>query len=399
MRLYNSQSLRVEDLEVLDNHVGIYVCGVTPYDTTHLGHAFTFLTFDILVRYLRHQGIDVTYVQNVTDIDDDILRKSKELGTTWDQLGQSEIAKFRKDMRDLNALEFDHYTAATDHIPQMQKLIASLIERGHAYESNGSVYFSVATDPEFGKVSHLKPEEWLPIANERGNFPDDPNKRDPIDFILWQATQPGEPYWDSPWGPGRPGWHIECSAMSMEYLGNTVDIHGGGYDLLFPHHECETAQSELATGHVPFTRYWMHVAMVDYIGNKMSKSLGNLVLARDMIENYGSNALRLCLFSNHYRNPWEFTDKCIQKWVPVASDILEAIETSSTEAGTPLDVTVQRGRFFEAMDNDLDTPTAIRQIVDITNRILQAPEDDDLRAAQKTLRELVGIIGLRTEAA
>jgi L-cysteine:1D-myo-inositol 2-amino-2-deoxy-alpha-D-glucopyranoside ligase len=399
MRLYNSQSLRVEDLEVLDNHIGIYVCGVTPYDTTHLGHAFTFLTFDILVRYLRHQGIDVTYVQNVTDIDDDILRKSKELGTTWDQLGQSEIAKFRKDMRDLNALEFDHYTAATDHIPQMQKLIASLIERGHAYESNGSVYFSVATDPEFGKVSHLKPEEWLPIANERGNFPDDPNKRDPIDFILWQATQPGEPYWESPWGPGRPGWHIECSAMSMEYLGNTVDIHGGGYDLLFPHHECETAQSELATGHVPFTRYWMHVAMVDYIGNKMSKSLGNLVLARDMIENYGANALRLCLFSNHYRNPWEFTDQCIQKWVPVASDILEAIETSSTGAGTTLDVTVQRDKFFAAMDNDLDTPTAIRQIVEITSKILQAPEEDDLRAAQRTLRELVEIIGLRTGAA
>jgi L-cysteine:1D-myo-inositol 2-amino-2-deoxy-alpha-D-glucopyranoside ligase len=399
MRLYNSQSLRVEDLEVLDNHIGIYVCGVTPYDTTHLGHAFTFLTFDILVRYLRHQGIDVTYVQNVTDIDDDILRKSKELGTTWDQLGQSEIAKFRKDMRDLNALEFDHYTAATDHIPQMQKLIASLIERGHAYESNGSVYFSVATDPEFGKVSHLKPEEWLPIANERGNFPDDPNKRDPIDFILWQATQPGEPYWESPWGPGRPGWHIECSAMSMEYLGNTVDIHGGGYDLLFPHHECETAQSELATGHVPFTRYWMHVAMVDYIGNKMSKSLGNLVLARDMIENYGANALRLCLFSNHYRNPWEFTDQCIQKWVPVASDILEAIETSSTGAGTTLDVTVQRDKFFAAMDNDLDTPTAIRQIVEITGKILQAPEEDDLRAAQRTLRELVEIIGLRTGAA
>jgi L-cysteine:1D-myo-inositol 2-amino-2-deoxy-alpha-D-glucopyranoside ligase len=395
MRLYNSQSLRVEELEVRDNHVGIYVCGVTPYDTTHLGHAFTFLTFDILVRYLRHQGIDVTYVQNVTDIDDDILRKSKELGTTWDELGRSEIAKFRKDMRDLNAIEFDHYTAATDHIPQMQDLIVKLVDGGHAYESNGSVYFSVASDPEFGKVSHLKPEEWLPIANERGNFPDDPNKRDPLDFILWQATKEGEPFWESPWGPGRPGWHIECSAMSMEYLGSTVDIHGGGYDLLFPHHECETAQSELATGHVPFTRYWVHVAMVDYIGNKMSKSLGNLVLARDMIENYGSDALRLCLFSNHYRNPWEFTDKCIQKWVPVAADILEALETSSTETGTELDVRVQESRFFDAMDNDFDTPTAIRQIVEIAGAILQAPEDDDLRTAQRTLRTLGGIIGLR----
>lgn len=397
MRLYNSQNLRVEDLEVLDNHIGIYVCGVTPYDTTHLGHAFTFLTFDILVRYLRYQGVDVTYVQNVTDIDDDILRKSKELGTTWDQLGQSEIAKFRKDMRDLNALEFDHYTAATEHIPQMVKLISKLVEGGHAYEANGSVYFSVKSDPEFGKISHLKPEEWLPIANERGNFPDDPNKQDPLDFILWQATKEGEPFWESPWGPGRPGWHIECSAMSMEYLGNTVDIHGGGYDLLFPHHECETAQSELATGHVPFTRYWMHVAMVDYIGNKMSKSLGNLVLARDMIDNYGANALRLCLFSNHYRNPWEFTDACIQKWVPVAADIQEAMETSSTDTGEEVDVAAQERRFFEAMENDLDTPLAIRQIVDISSAILQAPDEDDLRTAQRTLRTLCGIIGLHTE--
>lgn len=399
MRLYNSQSLRVEDLDVLDNHIGIYVCGVTPYDTTHLGHAFTFLTFDILVRYLRHHGVDVTYVQNVTDIDDDILRKSKELGTTWDQLGQSEIAKFRKDMRDLNATEFDHYTAATDHIPQMVTLISKLVDGGHAYESTGSVYFSVKTDPDFGKVSHLNPEEWLPTANERGNFPDDPNKQDPLDFILWQAMAEGEPFWESPWGRGRPGWHIECSAMSMEYLGNTVDIHGGGYDLLFPHHECETAQSELATGHVPFTRYWMHVAMVDYIGNKMSKSLGNLVLARDMIESYGANALRLCLFSNHYRNPWEFTDACIQKWVPVAADIQEAVETGSTETGSVLDVSAEERRFFEAMDDDLGTPLAIRQIVDISSAILQAPDEDDLRTAQITLRTLCDIIGLKTELA
>lgn len=394
MRLYNSQSLRVEDLEIHDNHVGIYVCGVTPYDTTHLGHAFTFLTFDILVRYLRHNDVEVTYVQNVTDIDDDILRKSKELGMTWDELGQSEIAKYLKDMQDLNALEFDHYTAATDHIPQMLDLIQKLVDAGHAYESNGSVYFSVASDPEFGKISHLKRDEWLPIANERGNFPDDPNKRDSIDFILWQAIQPGEPFWESPWGPGRPGWHIECSAMSMNYLGHTIDIHGGGYDLLFPHHECETAQSELATGDKPFARYWVHVAMVDYQENKMSKSLGNLVLVRDMLENYGTDALRLCLFSNHYRHPWEFQDEDIEPWVAVGSDIAEAVNLPSYGGETSLDVSLQRERFFRAMDNDLDTPTAIKQVKEITSEILQAPEEDDLREAQAILRTLGGILGL-----
>jgi L-cysteine:1D-myo-inositol 2-amino-2-deoxy-alpha-D-glucopyranoside ligase len=388
MRVFNSQSQQIEDLVINDNHIGIYVCGVTPYDTTHLGHAFTFLTFDILVRYLRYQDVNVTYVQNVTDIDDDILRKAKEVGTTWDELGQSEIRRFRADMRDLNAVEFDHYTAATDHVPQMQALIASLIEKGHAYVSEGSVYFSVASDPEFGKISHLTPEEWLPIANERGNFPDDPRKRDPLDFVLWQAMAPGEPFWDSPWGPGRPGWHIECSAMSMEYLGETVDIHGGGYDLLFPHHECETAQSELATGHRPFTRYWMHVAMVDYIGNKMSKSLGNLVLARDMIDQYGANALRMCLFSNHYRNPWEFTDTCIQKWPPVVEEIRAAL-AAPAGTGERLDVSL-----FEAMDDDLDTPRAIEQIIGVTRAIGAAANGTDLGDAQAALASMTGILGI-----
>jgi len=395
MRLYNSQSMRVEDLEIRNNHVGIYVCGVTPYDTTHLGHAFTFLTFDILVRFLRHNGVDVTYVQNVTDIDDDILRKSRELGTTWDALGQSEIAKFRQDMRDLNAVEFDHYTAATDHIPQMQELIAALIENGHAYVSNGSVYFSVATDPEFGKISNLAPEEWLPIANERGNFPDDPNKRDPIDFILWQATKPGEPFWESPWGPGRPGWHIECSAMSMTYLGNTIDIHGGGYDLLFPHHECETAQSELATGQKPFSRYWVHVAMVDYQSDKMSKSLGNLVLARDMIEKYGSDALRLCLFSNHYRHAWEFRDEDIEPWIGIAQTITRAATAPNPGGSSTVDVQVQHDRFIAALNDDLNTRLAIAQLREIAGRILGAQAGTDISSAQATLRTLGGdIFGL-----
>ena len=214
MRLFNTQTGEVERFTARDNRVGIYVCGVTPYDTTHAGHAFTFLTFDILARYLRSQGLDVTYVQNVTDIDDDILRKARELGTTWDELGSSETAKYRKDMADLNALDPDHYIKATDHVAEMIAIIEPLIEKGFAYEKNGSVYFSVASDPEFGKLSHIPRADMLPIANERGNTPNDPNKKDPLDFIMWQAASPGEPTWDSPWGPGRPGWHIECSAMA-----------------------------------------------------------------------------------------------------------------------------------------------------------------------------------------
>lgn len=394
MRLYNTQSQSVDELVPVDNHIGIYICGVTPYDTTHAGHAFTFLTYDVAVRYLRHQGVDVTYVQNVTDIDDDILRKSRERNMAWDQLAREETDRYLQDMFNLNALPFDHYVAATQHVPEMQEIILKLIAQDLAYVSNGSVYFSVEKDPEFGKLSHLAPEEMLPIANERGNFPDDPNKRAPIDFILWQAASPGEPTWESPWGPGRPGWHIECSAMSMRYLGPTIDIHGGGYDLIFPHHECEIAQSENATGIAPFARTWMHVAMVDYQGEKMSKSLGNLVLASNELKTYSSDAFRLYLHSHHYRTPWEYEDGSIETWAAVAAELIEAAETTDYGMQSELKVSTLRDQFFAALDDDLDTPLAIENLRAIASRILEAPETDDIRPAQATLRELSDILGL-----
>ncbi|HEX3301805.1 MAG TPA: cysteine--tRNA ligase [Thermomicrobiales bacterium] len=393
MNLYNSATRSVEPLTVIDNHVGIYVCGVTPYDTTHAGHAFTFLTFDILVRFLRSRGYKVTYAQNVTDIDDDILRKSKELGTTWDELGRSETDKYLNDMRQLNALPFDHYLRATETVPLMVSLIETLVEEGHAYVANGSVYFSVSSDPEFGKLSRIPRGEMLAVANERGNNPDDPNKQDPIDFVLWQAAKPGEPTWDSPWGPGRPGWHIECSAMSMSVLGNTVDIHGGGADLIFPHHECEIAQSENATGVRPFTRYWMHVAMVEYQGEKMSKSLGNLVIASNVLADYPADAFRLYLFSHHYRTPWEYIDEEIDGFAELARDMCEAIDTPSYSIGEMLDSSRYRKRFIAAMENDLDTPAAIEQLRLLTSEILSA-EDTDISQAKRDLRELAGILGL-----
>jgi L-cysteine:1D-myo-inositol 2-amino-2-deoxy-alpha-D-glucopyranoside ligase len=398
MQLFNTQSGQLERFTPRDGTVGLYVCGVTPYDTTHIGHAFTFLTFDILVRVMRHKGWDVTYVQNVTDIDDDILRKAKEVGLTWKQLGDRETARYLKDMRDLNWLEPDHYVRATEHIPEMLQITQALIEKGHAYESDGSVYFSVSSDPEFGKLSHIPRDQMLPIANERGNTPEDPNKRDPLDFVLWQKSVGDEPSWDSPYGPGRPGWHVECSAMASRYLGPSIDIHGGGADLIFPHHECEVAQSENAFGVEPFARTWVHVAMVGYNGEKMSKSLGNLVLVSDALKDYSADAVRLYLFSNHYRVPWVFEDAELERWARVADDLIEAAEFPAYGIEEELDVGNLRDRFFNALDDDLNTPIAIEALQEIGTGILEAPEEDDVRDAQRTLRELSEVLGLTLSA-
>lgn len=395
MRLYNSMSRTVEDFVVDDNKVGVYVCGVTPYDTTHLGHAFTFLTFDVLVRYLRHRGYDVTYVQNVTDIDDDVLRKSKELGISWRELGDKETALFLNDLKIMNAIPFDHYTAATEHIPEIISIIEKLVESGLAYVVNGNVYFSVAKDESFGKLSHLDPDEMLPIANERGNFPDDPNKQDPLDFVLWQAAQPGEPTWDTPWGPGRPGWHIECTAMAQKYLGNTFAIHGGGYDLMFPHHECEIAQAENATGEEPYVKYWMHVGMVYYEGEKMSKSLGNMVFVRELIKEYSADAIRMSLLDHHYRKQWEFLDDAMPRYAANAAALTMAVKEHSGN-GDKLDASDYIVRFNAAMENDLDTATAVRVLAELADAILGAA-GEDIRDAQSTLRELALLLGLVLE--
>lgn len=394
MQLFNTLTGRVETFTDRDGAVGLYVCGVTPYDTTHVGHTFTFLTFDILTRYLRDQGLDVTYVQNVTDIDDDILRKAGELGLDWRELADRETDRYLRDMADMNALPFDHYVRATDHIAEVVALTGRLIANGNAYEANGSVYFSVASDPSFGQLSRIPEAERLAVANERGNVSDDPNKRDPIDFILWQATKDGEPAWDSPWGPGRPGWHIECSAMATRYLGDTIDIHGGGGDLVFPHHEAEIVQSENATGSRPFARYWMHVGMVAYQGTKMSKSLGNLVLVREVLDTYSADALRLYLFSHHYRSEWEFVYDEMDEWSRVAADLREAAEFPGFGPDEPLDISTLRDEFFDAMEDDLNTPEAVRAIREMALSILEAPEDDDVRLAQGTLRRAAAILGL-----
>jgi L-cysteine:1D-myo-inositol 2-amino-2-deoxy-alpha-D-glucopyranoside ligase len=394
MRLFNTQSGTLESIELRNEPLGLYVCGVTPYDTTHAGHAFTYLTFDILMRYLAHQGQSVTYVQNVTDIDDDILRKSRDVGLTWNELGERETRRFLDDMAALHWREPDYYVKATEHTPEMITMIEPLLEAGMAYESNGSVYFAVASDPEFGKLSHIPIVDMLPIANERGNFPDDPNKRDPLDFVLWQAAKPGEPTWDSPWGAGRPGWHIECSAMAARYLGPSFALHGGGTDLIFPHHECEIAQAENATGVEPFVHHWVHVGLVGYQGEKMSKSLGNLVLVSNELKQYSPDAFRLYLFSHHYRHPWEYIDGEIVDWQRIADDLSMAIALPSIAGGIAYDSARHRTAFLDAMDDDLNTPIAIEHLVALSDEIRNASESADVADAQQTLRDLGGILGL-----
>jgi L-cysteine:1D-myo-inositol 2-amino-2-deoxy-alpha-D-glucopyranoside ligase len=386
LRLYNTETHAVEPVE--DGDVGLYVCGVTPYDTSHLGHAFTYTAFDVLVRYLRFRGQRVTYVQNVTDIDDDVLMRAAKVGIDWKALGDREYASFRQQMAALGNLDPDVAPRATEHIPEMIEIVAGLIATGVAYISPGregsSVYFEVGKDPDFGRLFHEPYEAMLAIANERGNFPADPLKRDPLDFVLWQAQKPGEPAWESPWGPGRPGWHIECSAMSMKYLGKTLAIHGGGYDLIFPHHDAEIAQSETFTG-VPFAKHWMHTAMVYCGEHKMSKSLGNMVFVGDLLERYSANALRLHLLSHLYRQPWNHPIGAPVPTEGLASDLAVAF----ANAGPASDEDLERHarKFLEAVADNLDTPRAIDELSTL------ASGDERARRAGRLFAEQV--LGLR----
>ena len=393
MKLFNTLTQSLEDFVPLnDRTVLLYVCGVTPYDTTHLGHAFTYVSFDTLIRYLEFRGYTVKYVQNVTDIDDDILRKSREVGMAWDELGRRETERYLRDMDALNVRRPDVYAHATEETPAMIEIAQTLIARGYAYESGGSVYYSIKRDPDFGVLGRAiglnDYAAMLTIANERGNFPDDPRKRDPLDFVLWQAQAPGEPSWPSPWGPGRPGWHIECSAMSMKYLGPQIDIHGGGADLAFPHHTCEIAQSEHFTGKAPFSRFWVHTGMVHQDGEKMSKSLGNLTLVSDLLKDYSADAIRLLLLNHHYRYPWE----CFPADLEAATAYIHLFQRVRALVGDQLNGkdTMLRDRFTAAMDNDMNTPEALLLLKEAAEGVLAHGQ---VETAAEVLR-LTSVLGL-----
>jgi L-cysteine:1D-myo-inositol 2-amino-2-deoxy-alpha-D-glucopyranoside ligase len=394
MKLYNSKTQTIEEFTVPDHKVTLYVCGITPYDTTHLGHAFTYTTYDLLIRYFELKGIHVLYAQNVTDIDDDILKRAKKTGQDWRELGNRWTNHYIDDMIALNVRPPDYFPHATDVIPEIIHSVEDLIRVGVAYVKNGSVYYEVSRDPEFGQLSHLLPSEMLPVANERGNNPQDPNKRNPLDFVLWQAQAPGEPAWVSSWGPGRPGWHIECSTMATKYLGKTVDIHGGGLDLCFPHHECEIAQATPFLDHHPYVRYWMHTAMVGYQGEKMSKSLGNLVMVDELMKSFSSDALRLYLGSHHYRQAWSYDEKDLKYFQALADSLSQAVRVESGKAD-PLNPIVYGSEFSESMENDLGTPGAVHALQGLAYAILEAAKSRrDVQQAQQMLRNYGLVFGL-----
>jgi L-cysteine:1D-myo-inositol 2-amino-2-deoxy-alpha-D-glucopyranoside ligase len=334
----------------LGRRVTLYVCGITPYDAAHVGHAFTYVAFDTLVRFLRWRGHEVAYCQNVTDVDDDMLLRAAIAGVDFLELARRETAGYLRDMDALNVARPTHLPRATEEVPSMIRLAVQLVEAGNAYVVDGAVFFDVTSYPGFGELSGLDPERQRALLAERGGDPDDPRKRHPLDFVVWQRSEPGEPWWESPWGRGRPGWHLECSAMSRRYLGTTVDLHGGGADLLYPHHESERAQSE-AANRARFVRRWLHTGMVRHQGEKMSKSIGNLVFPRELFRDTEPAAVRLALLAHHWRSEWEWD----------AAELKEAAERlaawrrvgGAAEPG-PLPAPVAA-----ALAADLDTPAAL----------------------------------------
>jgi len=342
VRLYDQSTGRLRDIQIRPR-MGVYVCGITPYDSAHLGHAFTYVHFDVLVRRLRHLGADVVHVQNITDVDDDILRVAKERGVDFRELAENEVESFERSMAAIGVTSPTHSPRATAYVSEMILEVEKLLEAGRGYERSGTVYFRVASDPEYGKLSRLSREEMLPLAAERGGHPEDPNKDDPLDFVLWQPSAEGEPWWESPWGRGRPGWHIECSTMARRLVGQPVDVHGGGADLIYPHHESEMAQAEALPGERPFVRHWVHTGTVYMEGEKMSKSLGNLAFVHELIERHPAAALRELLLRHHYREDWEFSERALATGSPVADS----------------DGPANKDAFFDALDQDLDTPAAL----------------------------------------
>ncbi len=365
LRIYNSLTRQKEPFVPLTaGEVRMYVCGVTPYDVSHVGHARSALVFDVIRRYLVHRGYRVTFVKNFTDVDDKIIARSRETGVAWHELAERYIAEYRRDMAQLGIMPPDVEPRATEHISKMLELVERLLAGGFAYVVDGDVYFEVRRFPAYGRLSGRNLDELL--AGARVEI--DERKRDPRDFALWKAAKPGEPSWPSPWGPGRPGWHIECSAMAREYLGDSFDIHGGGEDLLFPHHECEIAQSEAVT-RKPFARYWVHNGFVNLGAEKMSKSLGNVLTIEALLERHAPDALRLYLLQTHYRNPVEFTEDGVAGMKRPLERFAELIDQAGAlvppEPGRAPDgsllakMAALRERFVAAMDDDFNTAQAL----------------------------------------
>jgi L-cysteine:1D-myo-inositol 2-amino-2-deoxy-alpha-D-glucopyranoside ligase len=358
MRLFDTSKAEIVPFEP-GPLVNMYTCGITPYDATHLGHAATFLAYDVLIRRLMDRGHEVRCVRNVTDVDDPLFAKARELGVHYLDLAAGQEARFNRDMEALNAVPMYSTPRASSAIADIRGFIGMVLDRGAAYEAGGAVYFDVSTFPSFGTVSNYTEEQMLAFAAERGGNVDDPHKRSPLDFVLWHPSARDEPSWDAVWGPGRPGWHIECSALALRELGTTIDLHGGGTDLIFPHHECERAQSEAATGE-PFVKHWMHVAMVHKDGHKMSKSLGNLVFVDQLRTVWDPRAIRLAVIEHHYRREWSWDDDLM----PRATARLDRWQGASRQGDGQRVLDEVRHH----LDQDLDTPSALAAIDDGADR-------------------------------
>jgi len=413
--IYNTLAGKKVPLETIEpGLVKLYVCGITAYDYCHIGHARSALVFDMMVRYLRYRGYKVKFVRNFTDIDDKIIKRAAEQNTTCEELSERFIEMFREDMARLKVDDPDIEPKATEHVPEIIEMIRELIDKGMAYPAAGDVYYRVARLKDYGKLSGRQLEDMQAGARISVNE----IKENPMDFALWKSSKPGEPTWDSPWGPGRPGWHIECSAMSRKYLGDTFDIHGGGKDLIFPHHENEIAQSEGATG-APFARNWIHHGFVTIKDEKMSKSLKNFLTIREVLADYHPEVLRLFMFSTHYRNPLDYSEQALNDSVIGLERLyscIAAIEELSGSGTTKVSIissedkdkiTSLEERFIQAMDNDFNTAHGLGMIFETIkdlNRIRQQlppdPNLDDvkfLRESATTITKLCGILGLLTE--
>ena len=392
MKLYNTLTGEATEFVPADGKtVKMYVCGVTPYSSTHIGHALSYVAFDVLRRYLEHLGFEVRHVQNFTDVDDKIIQRAQEQGIEPTDLAEQFIEDFYTTMDALNIRRAHVYPKATEEIGPIIETIGRLVDSGHAYAAGGDVFFRVERSEGYGKLSHRTLEGMQ--AGSRIEI--DENKEHPMDFALWKGARPGEPSWESPWGPGRPGWHIECTSMSMTYLGESLDIHGGGQDLVFPHHENEIAQSEASTGVVPFSRYWVHNGLLRLGGDKMSKSLGNLVSVEEALERFSPDAIRLYFLSSHYRSPLSYTDEGCTAMERSLERLRHALDRNGGSGGDGLDAKPFQAQFFEAMDDDLNTPRALAALFDLAREINRSSDAGHAVAdAQDTLRGLGGILGL-----
>ncbi len=392
MKVFNTLTGQKEDFHPHNGVVSMYVCGITAYDESHIGHAMTYIIFDVIKRYLGFKGYKVKHVQNFTDIDDKIIERANQLGMPPVELANKYTDQYFANTDALNIGRADLYPRATEEISKVIEIIQGLLAKGYAYESEGSVYFRVRNFPDYGKLSRRNLAEMISKASSY-----EEKKEYPLDFALWKASKPDEPFWESPWGKGRPGWHIECSAMALKYLGDSIDIHGGGQDLVFPHHENEIAQSESFTAVVPFTRYWLHNGLMQQDKQKMSKSTGNLVSIKDALARFSSDAIRLFILSSHYRNPLIYSEEALETSERGAERLRWALthRTNADKGVTMLNADSFEQKFIEAMDNDFNTAQAIAILFELTKEINRNAElGANITKAQHTLLKLAGILGL-----